>query len=364
MRVLSLTGDILHFGGVELNLCSFAEEFPKLGLEFRVLNVHPFREERYRRPPWSDDFPHYRWLRGPLRQLWSQHYLWQYPASFFLADRAFAVEHLTRMVPKARLPALLIVHNDNPEIEYWQKQSHWRDRILGYVAVSNSIRDNLVHAGVNPEQVWMIPVGIHIPSDINQTKQSPLDEGRLILIYAGRLTTRHKRVLDLVDIVEALNQTDLPPTLEVQLHIAGDGDQRERIAQQLDIVKGRVQIIFHGNVPREKLYQIYNKAHVLLLMSSSEGLSMALREAMLHGVVPVITDIPVNRELIHPGKNGFLFPLGDARTCAARCVQVALSDDYQQMSWHARQGVQEHSTENSARKYAALIRQLAQTSVS
>jgi glycosyltransferase involved in cell wall biosynthesis len=167
-------------------------------------------------------------------------------------------------------------------------------------------------------------------------------------------------VLDLVGIVEALNQTDISPTLEIQLHIAGDGDQREILEQQLDEVKGRVQVIFHGSIPREKLYQIYNKAHVLLLMSSSEGLSMALREAMLHGAVPVVTDIPVNREIVEPGKNGFLFPVGDVRACASMCAKVALSDDYQQMSVAARQCMQGHSTEESARKYAALIRQLAE----
>jgi glycosyltransferase involved in cell wall biosynthesis len=267
-------------------------------------------------------------------------------------------------MPAAHWPVLSIIHNDNTlKPWYWSHLLRWQHHILGYVAVSNTIRHKLVHEfNVAPERVWAIPCGITMPSVSPPDKHSPRQEGRLFLLYAGRISAAQKRVDDLVGLVEHLNQSDEFEHLTVELHIAGEGPEEQPLKEQLESMPGRTQVIFHGRIARDELFKLYAQAHIFLLLSAYEGMPIALREAMAHGVVPVVTDIPANRELVEPGTNGFVFPVGDVAACAARCVQVALSDAYQQMSALARQQMQGHSTAESARQYAALIRQLAEGS--
>lgn len=67
---------------------------------------------------------------------------------------------------------------------------------------------------------------------------------------------------------------------------------------------------------------IIASSQVFCLPSHSEGLSIALLEAMSYGCAVVATDMPPSRDLIDPGVNGLLFPRGDADAladCLERC---------------------------------------------
>jgi glycosyltransferase involved in cell wall biosynthesis len=59
--------------------------------------------------------------------------------------------------------------------------------------------------------------------------------------------------------------------------------------------------------------------HVLVLPSLAEGRGLVLVEAMAEGLPIVASDIPGPRELVLPGRTGFLFPPGDA-TALAECL--------------------------------------------
>ncbi len=89
--------------------------------------------------------------------------------------------------------------------------------------------------------------------------------------------------------------------------IAGEGPERaslERLIADLDL---RTEVKLLGHVAREQLDSYYAMADLVVLTSRSEGLPLALMEAMAHGktvLAPAITGIP---ELVMHGKTGFLY---------------------------------------------------------
>lgn len=89
--------------------------------------------------------------------------------------------------------------------------------------------------------------------------------------------------------------------------IAGEGKEREKLAQRICELGLEAEVVLRGHVPREQLRELYAEADVVVLTSHSEGIPVTLMEAMaLERVVlaPEITGIP---ELVTHGQTGFLY---------------------------------------------------------
>lgn len=98
------------------------------------------------------------------------------------------------------------------------------------------------------------------------------------------------------------------------LLLVGDGPEREALETQAKNLGLRDHVIFAGyqREPREFL-EIMD---LFVLPSRSEGLSIALLEAMAADCVVMVTDVGENREVIDNGNAGFLLPNDDAEWAA------------------------------------------------
>jgi len=67
-------------------------------------------------------------------------------------------------------------------------------------------------------------------------------------------------------------------------------------------------------------------SRVYVSTSPAEGASVSLLEAIAAGCLPVVTDIPSNREWVTHEGNGLLFPAGDTAVLAS-CLEQAFVDD-------------------------------------
>lgn len=360
-RALSLLDDVTALGGVEAFQYDLAAELPKLGVGFRALSIKPKMKGPRRLPEWAVDYMPSQWLRGPLVRVRGRRFIRQFSPCFFLAQQPSSLGFLMAMLTERRSPVLSIVHNNSIREQYWRNQVRWRNNILGYVAVSATIRDRLIEEfGVESERVWTIPCGVSTVKSYPERRPLPPKEGgHLALLYAGRLATYAKQVMDLVGVVKALNKEALPRDCEVSLHVVGDGPEGKELRRELTAHAGRVRLHWHGRVPREELFRIYEQTHCCLLVSSFEGMPMALREAMSRGAVPVVTDIAAHREIIAHGDNGYLFPVGDVAECARLCCSLVAGDDFERVSRNAALSVQDQSVEATAAKYAGLLDQLS-----
>ena len=98
--------------------------------------------------------------------------------------------------------------------------------------------------------------------------------------------------------------------MDFECLIAGDGAERERLQAMIDSRHLQDRVTLLGHVARREMRSLYRRADVVVLTSRSEGIPLALMEAMALGrivLAPTITGIP---ELVTPGKTGFLYAPG------------------------------------------------------
>jgi glycosyltransferase involved in cell wall biosynthesis len=85
----------------------------------------------------------------------------------------------------------------------------------------------------------------------------------------------------------------------------------------------------------------------VVLCSFTEAFSLAAIEAMALGKPVVHSDVGGAAEMIRPGRNGFLFPVGDTAAFVERLAQLADRPLCERMGAKAREMVETHFTERS-----------------
>jgi glycosyltransferase involved in cell wall biosynthesis len=84
-----------------------------------------------------------------------------------------------------------------------------------------------------------------------------------------------------------------------KLVIVGGSAHTDKFVKELkDLAAGDKRIIFTGQQSGPIINEFFSNAYLFVQPSESEGLSIALLEAMAHGVATLVSDIPENREVI------------------------------------------------------------------
>jgi glycosyltransferase involved in cell wall biosynthesis len=93
---------------------------------------------------------------------------------------------------------------------------------------------------------------------------------------------------------------------ELRLLLLGTGSRRGHVMETLS--RHRLDEVVHcpGPVSHDALPAYYQASDIYLSASRSDGTSVSLLEALAVGLSIIVTDIPGNREWIHPGRNGWL----------------------------------------------------------
>jgi glycosyltransferase involved in cell wall biosynthesis len=82
-----------------------------------------------------------------------------------------------------------------------------------------------------------------------------------------------------------------------------------------------------GQVSQKDLPRYYQAADMYLSASHSDGSSVSLMEALASSLPVLVSDIPGNREWITEGKQGWFFPVGDARALSGLLLRAASQPD-------------------------------------
>jgi phosphatidyl-myo-inositol dimannoside synthase len=104
----------------------------------------------------------------------------------------------------------------------------------------------------------------------------------------------------------------------------GIGDARLANETQVNKLGLRGRVRFFGYVPREEIACHYAAAHVFVLPSYNEGMSVALLEAMASGLPVIVTPTGGTVELVDPGVNGFIFDWADVNSLTGYLRRLAL----------------------------------------
>lgn len=239
-----------------------------------------------------------------------------------LIARLFDVYHVVSVLKRSRGGPRLAVAIRGYEPQYFFDAHLYRDHIDLCVADGEMIRRAAVEwTGLPEERVESIPGGVRPPEVEVSTRESG---DVLRLGYVGRLDAGDKRIGDMVGLLEILEEWRFPYRLDIVGTGPAAADLRARLAPLVEL--GRVS--FHGWLDHEALYgKIFPMLDCLVHFSPSEGVTIAPREAMAHGVVPVVSrfiGLAVERQFVEQ-TNALTFPVGDVRAAAA-CVRRLLAE--------------------------------------
>jgi glycosyltransferase involved in cell wall biosynthesis len=229
-----------------------------------------------------------------------------------------------------------------------------------HVAVSAEIAEELrERCGVPEEKIVNIPNGI---------------DTRPFLEAAGeRLSFRHEigalRWTVVVTVVASLDSKGHGELLEavaqvisrgvdLRLVVVGEGQwglpEIRRRAEELGLTKSINLLGFRDDVPR-----VLAGSDIFVLPTPSEGLSIAIMEAMAAGLPVVTTRVGGNPELVEDGRTGRLVSVGDA-AALAEAIESLARDTNRRAKGRAGQSrvALEFTADRMIKNYAALYKKL------
>lgn len=184
------------------------------------------------------------------------------------------------------------------------------------IAVSKSLA-NYAKKTYGREAIY-IPNGVGMAEFMapNEIKQWGLIKGNYILSVSRLIG--HKGIHYLI---EAYNQLKA----DKKLVIVGDGVFTDDYVKELKLLaEGNKNVIFTGSQSGDVLKELFSNAYLFVQPSESEGLSIALLEAMSYGKATLVSDIPENIEAIEDA--GLAFKNKDADDLSEK-LQYSLENE-------------------------------------
>ncbi len=220
----------------------------------------------------------------------------------------------------------------------------------GHLCISTPIAEaTRAVEGVSANSVHLVYNGTRIDTS---TLASRSTTGPLRIVHVGRLMVGDQKRTD--DLLRALAKVKG----DWQLDLVGSGDtvpELQALADELGIAD-RLRWLGWQTAPWAAL----PVADVLVMSSAFEGFAMVLIEAMARGIPCISSDCSSGPlDIIRPGQNGWLYPVGDLDALAARLQ--TLVDDRGLLP--ARSTVQDSIALFSSEKVFGRIKEAIQTTI-
>lgn len=271
------------------------------------------------------------------------------------------------VAPRNRIRALSTVHG-------WSKQSATiRGKIYEFIdgislrrmdriiAVSKAVSKDLTDRGVKREKIEVIYNGIaiketHVDHLIKAGSSESYGQQATVTLGAiGRITA----VKGYQYLIEAMPFV-LSAIPDCRLLIAGDGPMRDELSRKISLLGLDSHITFVGY--QDSTDRFLSTIDVFVMPSLSEGLPMALLEAMACKKPIVASSVGGIPEVINDGENGILVPPANPEALSLGILKLC-TDRYHwaRMSQKAKELVEKSfSSRNMAEQYVALYSRFMQ----
>ncbi len=229
----------------------------------------------------------------------------------------------------------------------------WGD---AFVAIAREIHDELRTMGVQEERIWDIANGVDVerfapaaPDErMDLRRRLGLPDGKLV-VFVGRLTVA--KALDVL--LNAWAQRDAT-LADAHLILVGDGELRDDLMRQMHALGIAQSVVFTGSTNDTAAY--LRACDAFVLSSRTEGMPVALLEAMACGLPCVATRVGGSVEVLEDGTSGRLVAPEDAAALAK-----ALAEALATPTWgiRARRRIQDrYAIDAVAQRYVTLYESL------
>jgi glycosyltransferase involved in cell wall biosynthesis len=170
-----------------------------------------------------------------------------------------------------------------------------------------------IHGLIGQVPVTVANFGVEI-QDIEEGKE------RKNVIYSNRM---HESLYQIDQIVQQLAPF-LSKNPEWKLHIAASGSQTENLQNLAKEYLPDGSFEFLGFQAGKDNQQNYLQSKVYVSIPTTDGTSISLLESLAYGCLPIVSDLPANREWIQDGVNGIISS-GDLSKDVERLLQMDAS---------------------------------------
>jgi len=179
------------------------------------------------------------------------------------------------------------------------------------IAVSKPIRAVLLQYGISRS--------VFIPNCIDPFSVSvtEVEAFRKSILFVGTLTERKRPLLLLQGFHQVLAQVP-----DAELIMVGDGPLRDAVVGKITELGLQRNVRLESRVSKEHLDKLRAKSAIFVLPSTSEGLSIALLEAMAAGQAIVASRNESHESVLDHGETALMFRVDDAQDLASNLTRV------------------------------------------
>ena len=189
-------------------------------------------------------------------------------------------------------------------------------RVDSVIAVDPGVREYITQRyKIDQHKIGIIPIGVDLdefkPYQGNTNWQFPIEPGRKIILYVGRLDP----VKNISMLLEAFKKV-----LEKQdchLLLVGTGKEEETLRTLANTLGIADRVVFAGFVPHEDIPQIMSSADVFAFSSLNEGSPHVTKEAIACGLPVVSTNVGDVFTYLESGASGYIVDRFDPSLFAA-----------------------------------------------
>ncbi len=311
----------------------------------------------------SDDLVDEAQNRGIAVNIISPLYVWRLIQAYYLLSKADIIHFHSPHAVKLFNPFLGLLsqramiytrHGAAPlEAEHWRRlHKKIRPYFNAVTFVSREGMENfqsMHHWSGLP--LLVIDNGIDI--DAITIRTSERQGSTLRLGSVGRMVALKGQI----NLLEAVAGLEANKRDRIVVDFFGDGDCRQRLEDYASQHLDKNNVHFHGMVGDRD--EIYNSFDVLCVTSETEGLSLAVIEAMAYKKAVVATNVGGNPKLVAHDVNGLLFEYADTQTLKSYLSELLDNPSkIEAMGSNGREKVeQSFSLQATASKFEALYQQ-------
>lgn len=271
-----------------------------------------------------------------------------FPAGFIVAQSKLSLPHVTSVVgadihdPTRRLAA------DGNRLVRWLSRMTLRNAQV--VTTPSSDLTRRTQALFPQQDVRTVPWGVPLLTNGNSARpQLGLREDDFVIAAVCRLV-RRKRLDVLLDALAMLRRPNL------HLVIIGEGPEEDRLRKQAALLGLAESVHFLGRLSDDMKAASLNACDIFCLPSEHEGFGLVYLEAMGLGKPVVTTNVGGQTDIIREGVDGFLVPVGCARTLAERIARLCDHRDLlSKLAASARQRAREFTPDLTATAFARIF---------
>lgn len=268
---------------------------------------------------------------------------------------------------------------NNPETEQSRiKVTGLKRRLVGsfpipqhasMIAVSETVKEQHVKAGIDPSRIEVIYNGIDASfltlPEAGQTRATGEEKRPFQLLYVGRLRMEKGIAVIFKALALLAKERDLAAggELPFHLHIFGSGDkvyidELQTLLHENELTQA---VTFHGKIPQQELIAWYDRADAMLVPSLwKEPFGLVIAEGMARRLPVIASNLGGPAEILTHEANGLLVKPGDEQELALAIGR--LLDDKalrERLGNAARQTVEERFTiESDARHVEEHLRRV------